>query len=65
MIYRLLLDQALTVRSTPVLSFAVCFSRRIDDCSGFAGSSVGFTLLFGKSAKKGQVGACRKMSLNN
>ena len=24
------------------LSFAVCFSRRIDDCSGFAGSSVGF-----------------------
>lgn len=28
MIYRLLLDQALTVRSTPVLSFAVCFSRR-------------------------------------
>ena len=27
MIYRLLLDQALTVRST-VLSFAVCFSRR-------------------------------------
>ena len=41
MIYRLLLDQALTVRSTPVLSFAVCFSRRIDDCSGFAGSSVG------------------------
>ena len=28
MIYRLLLDLALTVRSTPVLSFAVCFSRR-------------------------------------
>ncbi|WP_308548826.1 hypothetical protein, partial [uncultured Parabacteroides sp.] len=24
------------------LSFAVCFSRRIGDCSGFAGSSVGF-----------------------
>ena len=30
MIYRLLLDQALTVRSTPVLSFAVCFSRRMN-----------------------------------
>ena len=24
------------------LSFAVCFSRRIDDCSGFAGSYVVF-----------------------
>ena len=24
------------------LSFVVCFSRRIDDCSGFAGSSVVF-----------------------
>ena len=25
------------------LSFAVCFGRRIDDCSCFAGSSMGFT----------------------
>ncbi len=29
------------------LSFAVCFSRRIDDCSGFAGSSVGFSPFYG------------------
>ena len=28
MIYRLLLDLALTVRSTPVLSFAVCFTAK-------------------------------------
>ena len=43
MIYRLLLDLALTVRSTPVLSFAVCFSRRFKRFRGKASSSVDFS----------------------
>ncbi len=35
-------DNVLGLASCRRFSFAVCFSRRIDDCSGFAGSSVGF-----------------------
>ena len=38
-------DNVLGLASCRRFSFAVCFSRRIDDCSGFAGSSVGVSPL--------------------